>query len=159
MKRVWHRLERYSPPGYEWKEELNLIVGYFVVAVLISFWFFREFQSAMNLVSPSAYMPPFEVLIKKSFFMIRFLPFHMARYIWLRYQYFNKETKSIYLMLRLPRRFEYHFRCWALPVIFILSAILLSMVTKAIYFLFYTYMVPLSAWPPGQSMNLWSVIL
>jgi len=153
------KLERYSPPGYELKEELHLIVGYIVGAVIISFWFFREFQSAMNLVSPGAYMPHFESLVKKSFFMFRFLPFHMPWYIWQRYQYFNKETKSIYLMLRLPRRFEYHFRCWALPVFFIISVILLSIVIKALYFVFYTYMVPLSAWPPGQSMNLWSVIL
>lgn len=163
------KLERYAPPGYELKPELSNILFLSVASLLVSFMFFLRFREAYNLLFdfengvkvllPNAQMPDFETLSKDAFSLFRTLSVGLPLFIWYHYRYFKVETKSVYLMLRLPNRFEYHMRCWAIPLAFILLSYLAIILLKVIYFTYYLNMIPLSAWPPGQSMNLWSVIL
>ena len=163
------KLERYAPPGYELKTELRYILYISVASFLVSFMFFLRFREAYNLLFdfengvkvllPNAQMPDFETLIKGAFSSFQALSLWISYYIWYHYRYFKVETKSVYLMLRLPNRFEYHMRCWAIPLAFILLSYLAIILLKVVYFTYYLNMIPLTAWPPGQSMNLWSVIL
>lgn len=163
------KLERYAPPGYELKTELRYILYISLASLLVSFGFFLRFREAYNLLFdfengvkvllPNAQVPDFETLSKDAFSLFRTLSPWLSFFIWYHYRYFKVETKSIYLMLRLPNRFEYHMRCWAIPLAFILLSYLAIALLKVVYFTYYLNMIPLSAWPPGQSMNLWSVIL
>lgn len=163
------KLERYAPPGYELKTELSYILFLSVASLLVSFMFFLRFREAYNLLFefengvkvllPNAQMPGFETLSKDAFSLFQALWVWTLFLIRNHYRYFNVETKSVYLMLRLPNRFEYHMRCWAIPLAFILLSYLAITLLKVVYFTYYLNMIPLSAWPPGQSMNLWSVIL
>lgn len=163
------KLERYAPPGYELKTELSYILFLSVASLLVSFMFFLRFREAYNLLFefengvkvllPNAQMPGFETLSKDAFFSFRTLSPWISCFIWYHYRYFKVETKSVYLMLRLPNRFEYHMRCWAIPLAFILLSYLAITLLKVVYFTYYLNMIPLTAWPPSQSMNLWSVIL
>jgi len=163
------KLERYAPPGYELKTELSYILFLSVASLLVSFMFFLRFREAYNLLFdfengvkvllPNAQMPDFGTLSNAPFSSFRTLWVWTFFFIRNHYRYINVETKSIYLMLRLPNRFEYHMRCWAIPLAFILLSYLVMILLKITYFTYYLNMIPLSAWPPGQSMNLWSVIL
>ena len=163
------RLERYSPPGYDVRTEFGYIANLVVFSLLFSFLFFWRFQKAYELLFgyedgikvllPNAQMPTFESLSRFSSSFLRMLPLWVSNFIRYRYNYFNVETKSVYVMLRLPQRSEYHKRCWAIPFAFIILSYLLIFLLNVLYFIYYKNMVPLSAWPPGQSMNLWSVIL
>lgn len=163
------KLERYIPPGFNLKYELQQILFIIVAIILMCLWVFWQMQKAYsNLFSlengirvllPNARMIDFQELTHELGSLVSSIPFFSFLMIRDHYRYFKSETQSIYLMLRLPKRTEYHRRCWTIPVaVFILSYVLLTMV-KALYFVYYLYIVPLSAWPPGQSVNLWSVIL
>ncbi len=163
------KLERYAPPGFELKAELGTILFLSVASLLVSFMFFLRFREAYNLLFefengvkvllPNAQMPDFETLSKDAFSLFGALSLCILCFIWFHYRYLKFETKSVYLMLRLPNRFEYHMRCWAIPLAFLVLSYLAIALLKAVYFNYYLRMVPLSAWPPGQSMHLWSVIL
>jgi hypothetical protein len=164
-----HRLERYSPPGYDVRTEISYFSGIFFVILFLIFIFYQRFQEAFELLFgyedgikvllPNVLMPTFKSLDEISFSEFLFVSLFGFRLIRYRYRYFNVETKSGYVMLRLPRRFEYHKRCWVIPVAWMTLSYLLFFLIKVLSFIYYKNMVPLSAWPPGQSMNLWSVIL
>ena len=169
MEKLIHRLERYSPPGYDVRTEISYFAALFSVTLFLIFIFYQRFQEAYELLFgyedgikvllPNVLMPTFKSLDEISFSEFLFVALSGFRLIRYRYRYFNVETKSGYVMLRLPRRFEYHKRCWAVPLAWMVLSYLLFLIVKGLCFVYYKNMVPLSAWPPGQSMNLWSVIL
>lgn len=162
------KLERYSPPGYDVRIEIGAFIGTFIVYplhILMFYWRFQEayellfgYEDGIKVLLPNVLMPTFESLYV---FLLYFLYIALwgFRLILYRYKYFNIETKSGYVMLRLPRRFEYHKRCWGIPVAWMILNYILFFLIKGLCFVYYKNMIPLSAWPPGQSMNLWSVIL
>lgn len=167
-RNMLHKLELYSPPGFDFMTGSGVYLGAFIALLMHAFMFFRRFQEAyeflfrhedgIKVLLSNVLMPTFKSLsISYSYiFFITSWGFYLIR---LRYRYFNVETKSGYVMLRLPRRLEYHKRCWAVPVAWIILNYLFFFLIKGLCFIYYRNLVPLSAWPPGQSMNLWSVIL
>ena len=169
VKNMVRKLERYVPPGFDLKYELNQVLFIFVAIILMCLWIFWQFKKAYNnlfciengvmALLPNAHMVHFQELTHELGGLASSIPFFSFLMIRDHYRYFKSETQSIYLMLRLPKRTEYHKRCWALPIAVLLLSYVFLTIAKAIFFAYYKNMVPLSAWPPGQSMNLWSVIL
>ena len=166
---MMRKLERFAPPGYDLETELKFILVFSIGSLIISFSFFLHFHEAYELLFhfeegvkiliPNALMPDFETLSRSAMASFRTNSAWVLYVIWLRYRYFKTETKSVYVMLRLPKRTEYHMRCWVMPITLSLLSFLIMIMLKALYFTYYKNVVPLPAWPPGQSMNLWSVIL
>lgn len=166
---MMRKLEQFAPPGYELKSELKYFLFFTTVYMIFSFSFFLHFHEAYELLFhfeegvkillPNALMPDFETLSRSALVSFRYNSAWILCAVWLRYRYFKTETKSVYVMLRLPKRTEYHMRCWVMPITLSLLSFLIMIMLKALYFTYYKNLVPLSAWPPGQSMNLWSVIL
>src|SRR5665647_953302 len=118
-KNMIRKLERYAPPGYELKTELRYILYISLASLLVSFMFFLRFRDAYNLLFD--FENGVKVLLPNA-------------------QMPDFETKSIYLMLRLPNRFEYHMRCWVIPLAFILLSYLAIMLLKIAYFTYYLHM-------------------
>ena len=58
------------------------------------------------------------------------------------YYYFKKDTMSIYLMRRLPDRWELHRRCWGKPLILSGLCLLIQAGLIALYFLIYLVFTP-----------------
>lgn len=60
----------------------------------------------------------------------------------------HRNTKSVYLMRRLPDRWEYHRRCVGLPLLAALLCILLRLVLIPVFFQIYLHATPMEALPP-----------
>lgn len=63
-------------------------------------------------------------------------------------------AKSIYLMGRLPDRWELHRRCLTLPLGWLLSAVLLPVLTLLVYYGIYYLITPAACLRPGQLAKL-----
>ena len=73
------------------------------------------------------------------------------------YAYYRADSKSIYLMRRLPNSFELHRRCLLLPALYAVDFLLMGAVLLFIYYAIYMISTPEAALMPGQWQRLWSV--
>lgn len=71
------------------------------------------------------------------------------------YIYYHYKTKSIYLMKRLPNRFELHKRAWTLPLVGIVVTLFVAFVLLVIYFEIYMLVTPKQCIAPGQWSKIW----
>lgn len=125
---------RFQPPG---RGRGQGLVGATVMAVLATgkaliqggYAIFLSWESLYIQGRPElglrlgAKMPRFSVLVEGVF---SFYPLVALFLIWevvSRYRYYVVESKSIYLMARLPDRWEIHRRSWVLPLGFALATV------------------------------------
>ena len=71
----------------------------------------------------------------------------MGLEVWDCYDYHKKSTKSIYLMRRLPDKWELHRRCWGRPVIHCILSLLAVAAMTLVYFLLYLTLTPWECLP------------
>ena len=71
------------------------------------------------------------------------------------YRSFYAETKSIYVMKRLPRAGEVGVRCLTLPVLAVLAGFLFAVLLTAVYWLIYRYGTPEVCLPAGNRFVFW----
>ena len=112
---------------------------------------FETVRVSMTLVYreliPGAIIRPFSSLIQSS---LDFFPWFWAFMLWEVidcYLYHRKETKSIYLMRRLPDKWELHRRCWGRPLIYVVGSILLMAVILLFYYAVYLVFTPKECLP------------
>ncbi len=150
--RQW--LSAYTPPGMPMGGEYVFFLIALILAVLYAQGFlFRYYDAYMQLWEPGATGRP-EVLITD----ISIAPFyevfdHAWRgYLWVafcmigygisHYTYYRQETKSIYLMRRLPDKWEYHRRALTTTVLELLICLLLALLTLFLDYLIYVTNTP-----------------
>lgn len=75
------------------------------------------------------------------------------------YSYYRQGSKSIYLMRRLPNRFELFKRTITMPLIMCLSFIAASALTTAIYYLLYVLITPDDCLLSTTKLDLWRFLL
>ena len=100
-----------------------------------------------QVLIPGAIIQPFPQLIQGS---LDFFPWFWAFMLWEVidcYLYHRRETKSIYLMRRLPDRWELHRRCWGRPLIYTGGSILLMAVILLFWFVVYLVFTPKACLP------------
>lgn len=66
------------------------------------------------------------------------------------YLYYYYESKSIYLMKRLPKRIEIHRRSFALPLTLVALCLMMTLLLSMIYFGWYHLWIPGRCIEPGQ---------
>lgn len=96
---------------------------------------------------PGAVIQPFTSLIQSS---LDFFPWFWAFMLWEAidcYLYHRKETKSIYLMRRLPDKWDLHRRCWGRPLIWVGRSFLLLAAILLFYFVVYLVFTPKACLP------------
>lgn len=71
------------------------------------------------------------------------------------YGYFIRESRSIYLMARLPSRWERHRRAWTLPILGILLCLLAALLFTLLCYAVYLDRTPAQCLPPQQWESLW----
>ena len=88
----------------------------------------------------------------QGFFLYCFLM--LAIVVW-HYLYYHYETKSIYLMKRLPNRVEIHKRAWTLPMLGVAATLLAAFVMLVLYFEIYMIATPKQCITPEQWLKIW----
>lgn len=161
MKRI--DLSRYAPVGR--KSSQMLQGGYFAlgVACIYTLSMLGNYVSARNelyeIVPPVRALYPNRVLIpgaKIAPFMsivddgLRFFPLFwlfMGLEVIAAYLYHRKDTMSIYLMRRLPDKWELHRRCWGKPLILTAASFLIMGALLLFYFVIYLVFTPAECLP------------
>jgi len=162
-------LEHSFPPGYLYKTELRIILFTLIDVALISmFGFFNAYSSARQslfmqmgqdlFLVESRIMPDFVDLLGNKLLILLIsaaLLFVIA--IVLHYAYHQIGSKSIYLMRRLPDRFELHRRCLLIPLITVLAFIMVTILLLFIYYAVYMNFTPHVCLTPNQweKVKLW----
>ena len=163
MKRF---LERSFPPGYGCKTELTAIFITLGAGVLISlFSFLSAFFAARRtlyirrgaelILDESSVMPDFVYILGDKLLILLILAaliFVLATMI--HYAYYQNGSRSIYLMRRLPNRFELHRRCLVVPLISALVFVLIAAFLLLIYYAVYMRFTPEVCLTPNQWQKL-----
>ncbi|NLB89630.1 MAG: hypothetical protein GX786_00185 [Clostridiales bacterium] len=162
---------RWAPPGLNLKPEKQFFFIGMLCAVLYSFMFFIRYGNARfdlyiyspasntRILIPGAVMPDFYLLLEYYWAGLAVLAICMLALIIYHYVYHWQGSKSIYLMRRLPNRFELHRRCLTLPLIGIFTCLLTAIILLLLFYGTYVAFTPKECLTPDQWQKIWSVIL
>lgn len=159
-------LDRWAPPGANWRTELKLLFWGLGLGFLFSLSFLAQFISERNslfvwngierVLRQGVYMPDFVRVLGVSLmgfqlqvvmFMLGLAAGHYAAH-W-------QGSKSIYLMRRLPSRWELHRRCLTLPAAGAFAGLLAAFLLLFVYYGVYMAFTPAPCLTPDQWTKLW----
>lgn len=161
-------LSRHAPVGLSLSGEWAAFFACLFSLLVTSIGYIVGFNHALSALYfgntrvkliPGATMPSFYTLLGDFIYIFVIEATLMLLFIIHHYAYHYQGSKSIYLMRRLPSRWELHRRCLTLPVA---GAVVILALGFALVFLFYrTYMAatPPQCLMPDQLEMLWSVLL
>lgn len=146
--RSW--LEQYAPPGIPIVQEVRYwgigmtICTFWCLQFIFRYWEERSslyYQRAGRLILfEDACMPAFQDLTANLFVIFYFVIIYCVLLAVYHYFYHYQGSKMIYLMRRLPDKWELHIRCLLLPIVAGMIALayryMLEMLFYAIYILF-----------------------
>lgn len=161
MKRNFDRL---VPPGTDWRKEGRLILWGLLLSFLFSLGFFADFLSERralfvwngleNVLRKDALMPDFVRMLGGALSGFPVLAVSMLGLAAGHYAAHYQGSKSIYLMRRLPSRWELHRRCLTLPAAGLLLALLTASLLLALYYGVYMAFTPAPCLTPDQWAKL-----
>lgn len=158
-------LDDFAPPGIGTDKELGRFILWLVVAWFFSFGFFKNYaearallyhvQGTRRVLIEGAVMTDFSVLLGDSLQCFGFLSILLLSVVIWHYLYYRQGSKSIYLMKRLPNRWEIHKRAWTLPLLAIAVTLMAAFLVLLFYFEIYMIATPKQCIAPGQWRNIW----
>lgn len=164
-----NKLSHYTPPGYSLTAESNIYILGMLFSTLFSFTFLYKLFDKIaelyepypnqNQLIPGAVMPDFIEILDDSLIGFILLAFCILIFIVVRYAYYYQGSKSIYLMHRLPNRYERHHRCITLPVSAAVSCLIAAFILLLIYYLIYIAATPKVCLTPDQWQKIWRELL
>lgn len=118
----------------------------------------RLFYTApgIKMLIPDAVMPDFVEILGGSLAGFMIVALCMLPLMAYHYFYHYQGSRSIYLMKRLPKRFELARRCAALPLIMAAVSLLAAFVLLLIYFGLYMLVTPEPCLAPDQWLKIWN---
>lgn len=159
-------LSRYLPMGLDWKKE-TAHFGYWLAggAIWALMFFTLQFVPRLNdlwrwedgkrVLIPGSVMPDFYLLMNYVNVFYFMIGCSMAFVVWRYYQHHSQGSMSIYLMRRLPDRWELHRRCLVFPFIGVVLCLLAAFVTVVLFYAWYMLVVPNECLTPGQWQKYW----
>ena len=158
-------LTKYAPPGYDYHFDKAFYFAGLGIATTFSFSYLLRFGRAKSelytyylgekKLIPGAIMPDFIDIFRGSLWGYLVLASTMLLLISLRYAYYHQNSKSIYLMKRLPDRFDMHRRCIIVPVIAAISCAAIAFLVLLLYFGHYMLFTPDACLTQGQWAKIW----
>ncbi len=161
-------LSRHAPPGINLGSEKTAFFWGLGLSTCWSFSFLVSFSNAYsNLFEPKSFgssetvlrdgaiMENFRKLLGSSLLGFAILAVVMLALVIYHYAYHRQGSKSIYLMRRLPKRFELHRRCWTLPIVSVLICAAAAFILLCIYYWIYMAITPDVCLMPGQWDMIW----
>ena len=152
-------IERYAPPGVDVQQEVERTIWGLLAAVVLSLRFLLAYldsrsnlydvlQNGSRVLKEHAMMPIFRDLFSWSFlgFWI-FLPAMSVVAIMHVAYHYQGGSRPIYLMRRLPDRWEYRRRCLALPAAGALCALAVMGILLGVYLAVYLLCTPAQCLP------------
>lgn len=146
-------IEKQLPPGVDGNAEIKAIAFGLLAAVVYSLSFIYKYIDARNelfvyrygtvkTIMEGAVMPRFTELLKDT--MDGFLMFFgvMLVMIIMHYMTYYKDSKSIYLMKRLPDKWEMYRRCVVVPLVAIFIQIITGAACLLLYYGIYLFFTP-----------------
>lgn len=154
MKVDWTRM---APPGMELSGMRRTMITGLTLSVIGSFGFLFRYMDAyadlfdringVKVLHSGAMMPAFAELLGGFLNGFLIMAVVMLGFIFYHYNYHHQESKSIYLMRRLPSRWERHRRCLVLPIMAALFCVLCMVVILGLYYLIYRFCTPTACLP------------
>lgn len=145
-------LTKYVPPGQDIKEEKGLFILGMCGAVIFSMGYLSryaqawrnlyEWEDGRRIELKGIMMKGFLPLLENALVGFLILAIAMLGFIAYHYMYYYKDSKSIYLMKRLPDKFEMHRRCISIPLMAVFASILAAVVILFIYLGVYVLFTP-----------------
>ena len=162
-------LTPYAPVGFDAEREWKVFWGSLTAAGLFSCFYLYAYWDAWDhlfskhgfqgsvtrTLREGAIMPDFVELLDKYLWGFVVVALCMAAYGVYHYLYHYQGSKSIYLMRRLPDRWELHRRCLTLPVAGIVISMLCMVVCLLLFYWVYMTFTPASCLMPDQWQKLW----
>lgn len=149
MKRL--DLKRYTPAGYA-SPNAVVSIGALIFALIKTIELPFNIIGARNAlypdgrlvlgVIPGAKMAPYLSLVEDSFSLFPLFWGFMLLEVIDCYLYHRKGAMSIYLMRRLPDKWELHRRCWGRPLIYTAGSIGLMGLILLFYYMIYLLLTP-----------------
>ena len=153
------------PPGMEPAEEQRFVKIGLVLSGLISFLdmivYFTElsnlyqYRAGRRVLDVTREMSDFAEIFQRFPIGFAILAVCMLGFVVYHYVYYYRGSKSIYLMRRLPDRWEIHRRAWSYPLCVTLVCILCVVVLFWLYFGLYLWITPNECLVPGQLYRIW----
>ena len=158
-------LSRYAPLGINVRSEWQGYVAGLAVAIVYSMiYLLRYFNAQENLYEwtlkgreliEGAVMPDFAELMDGTLLVFLAIALTMMGLVIYHYIYHRLDTKSYYVMRRLPNRWELHLRCLTLPMTGLLICGAAALIMITIYYWIYMGCTPEECLMPGQWGRFW----
>lgn len=159
-------LSKYSPPAMDLKQEKRVFVWGMILSNIYSLlYYFTNYTDALRelyeyiygkrVLNFNATMPNFRSLLGNSFIGFGIVSAIMIGFIIYRYAYYRQGSMSIYLMKRLPQKYEIHKRALTLPIIVMILCLINAFILLMIYFAVYMLVTPKPCLAPDQWQILW----
>ncbi|MBF4695755.1 hypothetical protein [Fusibacter ferrireducens] len=159
------KIENYVPVGIDYEQEIKWICIGLIMSTLYSFGFLfslsREYSALFtgNAFNPvlrkDAIMPDFVELFGHYWIGFLIVVLCMIALFVHHYTYHYQNSKSIYLMRRLPKRWELLKRCVALPLFSSAASMLIALLLMLVYFGIYLSVTPETCLAPDQWQKIW----
>lgn len=154
------------PPGIRAEQEIKGFLVVLALAVGISFLFFMrlwgaydalfEWTEEKRVLREGAVMADFSAILGLGTFVGFLLPVWVSPFTAIcHYRYYYQGSKSIYLMRRLPNRFELHKRALVLPFWELFLVVITVFLLLVLYYNIYLLVTPAQCLTPGQWQKLW----
>ena len=161
--------ERFTLPGYDPDgSEKNTCYGFLALSVFVSLVFFvgrysnardklyyKDYETGEKFLWDGAIMTDFDIVLGWSLAGVILTAVICLTYIFVRYNYLNKESKSIYLIRRLPSRGELFRRCAAVPLYMAAICLIWAFGLLVLYYLTYLTATPDQCLAPDQWAKIW----
>lgn len=156
---------RHAPLGFDLSIERGFYLTGLICATVYSMGFFVRYVNALDelyayenrerFLLDTAVMPDFVDLLGGALWGFLALAVAMLAFAVYHYAYHRQGSNAFYLMRRLPKRFELHRRCLALPIGAALGCALCAFVLLLLYFGIYLLFTPRECVQPEQWYKIW----
>ena len=151
-------LEKHAPLGIDVTTEFGLYIFGVVMATLLSaFCFFVDYSYALNelytyrgnkrVLIEGAIMQDFNVMIDELGTVSTLVCVVTLLVTVGHYMYHYQGSKMMYLMKRLPDKWDVHRRCWTLPVTGAVLMVVWAFVLKMLFYAVYMFCTPSQCLP------------
>lgn len=156
-EKIQNWMKMYAPPGIAISQEASYwmmtmgIATIWCLQFLLRYWdnlsSLYEINGSRKIVIEGAMMPAFWDLTYNLFEVFYLVILFCGVMIVYHYYYHYQGSRMMYLMRRLPNRWELHIRCLALPMIAAVLAMIYMLVLKILFYAIYIFCTPSQCLP------------